>query len=150
MSGPAVIPAEEDIPSVEDIARRISNEAEPDEVVLQMARSIRSRIVAIQHRREARSCVSCRHRISRGTTEAYIGVCVNPVVAEISYRPDSDALRIQGVGCAEERGLRWKYRDRIHVCGPAGLLHEPMAMPGLLPRLRAYVRWRRLGRNIQH
>lgn len=150
MSDLTTVPAGENVPSVEDIARRISDGAEPDKVVLQMARSVRSRIVAVQHRREARSCVSCRHRISPGTTEVYIGVCVNPVVAEISYRPDCDALRIQGVDCAEERGVRSGYRDRIHVCGPAGLLHEPMPMPGLLPRLRAYMRWRRQGRDIQH
>lgn len=150
MSDLAILPAEEGIPSVEDIARRISDDAEPDEVVLQMARAVRSRIVAVRHRGEARSCVSCRHRISPGTTPVFIGVCVNPVVADTSYRPDSDALMVQGVECGEERGIRTGLRKRAHVCGPAGLLHEPMAMAGLLPRLRAYVRWRRLGRSLQH
>ena len=150
MSGLPALAAEEGVPSVEEIARRISEEAEPDEVVLQMARAVRSRIVAVRHRGEARSCVSCRHRVSPGTTDVFIGVCVNPVIAEISYRPDSDAIKIQGVDCADERGMRRKIRSKIPVCGPAGLLHEPMPLAGLLPRVRAYVRWRRLGRSLQH
>jgi hypothetical protein len=150
MSDLAVVPAEEDVPSVEDIARRISDEGEPDAAVVQIARAVRSRIVAVRHRGEGRSCVSCRHRVSPGTTAAYIGVCVNPVVAEVSYRADSDKMKVSGVDCAEERGVRSGYGKRIHVCGPAGLLHDPMAASGFLPRLRAYLRWRRLDGNIQH
>jgi len=150
MSDLTTVPAEEDIPSVKDIAIRISGDADPDEIVLQMARAVRSRIVAIRHRETARPCITCRHRISPGATPVFIGVCVNPVVAEVSYRPDSGDMKIRGVNCVEERGVRPGYRKRIHVCGPEGLLHEPMAVSFLMPRLRAYLRWLRLGNDIQH
>lgn len=150
MSGLPALAAEEGVPSVEEIARRISDEAEPDDVVLQMARAVRSRIVAVRHQGEARSCVSCRHRVSPGTTEVYIGVCINPVVTQISYRPDGDTIEVRGVDCAEERGISRPLVNRIPVCGPTGLLHEAMPAAKVLPRLRAYMRWRRLGRSLRH
>lgn len=126
----------EAIPSAEDMARRISDE--PDEAVLRMARAMRSRLIVSREMSIGRPCTTCRHRISPGATPAYVGMCTHPLATEISYRPDRNVTRMRMRYCSDERSHD---RGGTSPCGPAGLLHEPVAMPRLMPRLRAYVRW---------
>lgn len=146
MSRTDVVQAEKDIPSVRDIARRISVQEEPDAATMQIARAVHSRLVATSRKRAGRSCISCRHRISPGVTHEYVGLCVHPAMAETAYGADSDTTTTRAVSCYEERSALDRGDARIRLCGPQGLLHEPVALPRLLPYLRAYVRWMRIGK----
>jgi len=146
MTDLVVVETEGPVPSVEALARRIAPSAEPDGVALLIAEAVHSRLVAQRAKDERRPCLTCRHRVSDHVSDKYDAMCVNPLIAKISYRRHSDVTTIDHVYCSTER--QDPYPEEVRLCGPSGMLHQPIAVAGLLVRTRSWLRRKRLGMPI--
>ncbi len=132
---------DDSLPAVVDLARTIAGQDEPDEKTMAIAHATHARLTA-SRLKTAPPCSSCRHHTVFSRSVPVLR-CMHPAIANITRNVAEGYSMISSTNCKIEReeGERSSY-GTVLLCGPHGLLHEPLTWPWLMPRTRALLRKR--------